>query len=64
MVLERGKNALTSPDKIIDNFADQYANISRDFYKKIKPEKRRKRKSNNKSFTDIELKTAINNKRI
>ena len=37
--LESGRNRITSPDEIAHTFADHYANISQDFYKKGKPEK-------------------------
>ena len=53
---------ITSPDEIADTFADHYANMSRDLYKKSKPGKKRKKKEElpyNKPFTDRELKAAI-----
>ena len=42
--LERGETIITSPAEVADTFADHYANILRDSYKKRKPVKNRKKK--------------------
>ena len=62
---DRGENIITSPEKIVDTFADYYANISKDLHKKSKQGKNRNKKEEeelpyNKPFTERELKAAIN----
>ena len=59
--LDRGGNIITSPDEIADTFADHYAIITKDLYKKKKPGKNRNKKREvvlpyKKTFTDRELK--------
>ena len=43
-LLEGGGNTLTLPDKIVETFADHFANILRGAHKKIEPGKHRKGK--------------------
>ena len=63
--LDRRGNKISSLDDIADTFADNYANISKDLYKKSKPGKNRNKKREvvllyKKTFTDRELKASIN----
>ena len=43
--LKKGRNIITSPDKIANTFADHYINILRDSHKKSKLVKNRKKKN-------------------